>query len=48
MAGLAYQGVNVLLLPAEAMIRDCSYACWLTCRQAAGMGGKTRKGEKEV
>lgn len=46
--GLPYQGVNVLLLWAEAMRRGYVANCWLTYKQAAGMGGQVRKGEKSV
>ncbi|SOD42770.1 ArdC family protein [Nitrosovibrio sp. Nv4] len=46
--GAAYQGVNVLLLWAEAMTRGYTSARWLTYRQAAEMGGQVRKGEKSV
>lgn len=43
-----YQGINVLLLRAEAMTRGYTSVRWLTYRQAAEMGGQVRKGEKSV
>lgn len=46
--GAAYQGVNVLLLWAAAMTHGYASDRWLTYKQAAGMGGQIRKGEKSV
>jgi antirestriction protein ArdC len=46
--GVPYQGVNVLLLWAETMIRGYSTDRWLTYKQAAELGGQVRKGEKSV
>ena len=46
--GLPYQGVNVLLLWAEAMKRGYATSRWLTFNQAAAMGGQVRKGEKSL
>lgn len=47
-AGVAYQGVNVVLLWAEAMMSGYSTDRWLTYKQATEMGGQVRKGEKSV
>src|SRR5690348_11380716 len=46
--GAAYQGVNVLLLWAETMMRGYSTDRWLTYKQAAELGGQVHKGEKSV
>lgn len=46
--GVPYQGVNVLLLWAETMLRGYSTDRWLTYKQAAEIGGQVRKGEKSV
>src|SRR5579863_5189110 len=41
-----YSGVNVLILWAAAIDRGFSAQSWLTFRQALGLGGHVRKGEK--
>ena len=46
--GIPYQGVNVLLLWAEAMRQGYVASRWLTYKQATAMGGQVRKGEKSV
>ena len=48
LTGIPYQGINVLLLWAEAMLRGYATGRWLTYKQAAGMGGQVRRGEKSV
>jgi antirestriction protein ArdC len=45
-AGKAYRGVNVLMLWAAAMEKGYNCPLWLTYKQAAGLGGQVRKGEK--
>jgi antirestriction protein ArdC len=44
--GKAYRGINVLMLWAAAMEKNYSCPLWLTYKQAAGLGGQVRKGEK--
>lgn len=44
--GNAYQGVNVLLLWAEAQERGFSSNYWLSFKQAKELGGNVKKGEK--
>jgi antirestriction protein ArdC len=44
--GIAYRGVNVLMLWAAAMEKGYSCPLWLTYKQAAEIGGQVRKGEK--
>ncbi|MDP9900951.1 ArdC family protein [Variovorax ginsengisoli] len=46
--GEPYHGVNVLLLWDAAIERGYSFNVWLTCRQAASLGGQVRKAEKGV
>jgi antirestriction protein ArdC len=46
--GDAYRGVNVLLLWAEAADRGYGSNVWMTYKQAEGLGGQVRKGEKAV
>lgn len=46
--GAAYQGVNVLLLWADAVANGYTSDRWLTYKQAAEMGGQVRKGETSV
>lgn len=46
--GEAYRGVNVLLLWHEAAERGYASNVWLTYKQAEGLGGQVRKGEKSV
>jgi antirestriction protein ArdC len=41
-----YSGINVLILWAAAMDRGFSAQSWLTFRQALGLGGNVRKGER--
>ncbi|MBM6595429.1 ArdC family protein [Microvirga pudoricolor] len=43
--GLAYQGINVLTLWTEAMLRGYTASTWMTYKQAADLGGQVRKGE---
>jgi len=40
-----YSGVNVLILWGAVIERGFSAHCWLTFRQALGLGGNVRKGE---
>jgi antirestriction protein ArdC len=44
--GIAYRGVNVLMLWAAAMEKGYSCPLWLTYKQAAELGGQVRNGEK--
>lgn len=44
--GEPYQGVNVLLLWAEAVARGYAAPIWMTFRQALTLGGHVRKGER--
>ncbi len=44
--GVAYRGVNVLLLWIEAMRRGFSSPKWMTYNQAQLLGGQVRKGER--
>lgn len=44
--GLAYQGINVLLLWGEALERGYSAPIWMTVKQANQLGAHVRKGEK--
>jgi antirestriction protein ArdC len=44
--GEPYQGMNVLLLWAEAVARGYAAPTWMTFRQALTLGGHVRKGEK--
>lgn len=43
--GLPYQGMNVLLLWSEGMVRGFSSPMWMTFKQALELGGAVRKGE---
>ena len=43
--GLAYRGINVLLLWSEAIDKGYSSPKWMTYRQAVELGGHVRKGE---
>src|ERR1700691_5673631 len=45
-AGVAYKGINVLLLWAEACARGFACTIWMTYRQAQELGGQVRKGER--
>ena len=44
--GIAYRGINVLMLWAAAMEKGYGCPLWLTYKQAADLGGQVRKGEK--
>jgi len=44
--GLAYQGINVLVLWAEAMTKGYSAPIWMTFRQALELDAHVRKGER--
>jgi antirestriction protein ArdC len=44
--GIAYRGVNVLLLWIEAMRKGFGSPKWMTYNQALQMGGQVRKGER--
>lgn len=43
--GEPYQGINVLLLWAEAVAKGYTAPTWITFRQALALGGHVRKGE---
>lgn len=44
--GIAYRGINVLMLWAAATERGYAAPLWLTYKQAQELGGQVRKGEK--
>lgn len=44
--GIAYRGVNVLMLWGEALAKGYSAPIWMTFRQAKELGACVRKGEK--
>jgi len=44
--GIAYRGINVLMLWASAVERGFAAPLWLTYKQAQELGGQVRKGEK--
>ena len=44
--GRAYSGINVLILWGATVARGFSRHSWLTFRQALGLGGNVRKGER--
>ena len=44
--GIAYRGINVLMLWASAVEKGFSAPLWLTYKQAQELGGQVRKGEK--
>jgi antirestriction protein ArdC len=44
--GVAYRGVNILLLWSEALERGYSSSRWMTYRQASEFGAYVRKGER--
>jgi antirestriction protein ArdC len=44
--GIAYRGINVLMLLGEAQAKGFSSPTWMTFRQATELGGHVRKGEK--
>lgn len=46
--GVAYHGINVLVLWAEMADKCYASSQWLTFKQAIDMGGHVRKGEKSV
>ncbi|MGY3426363.1 antirestriction protein ArdC [Bradyrhizobium sp. F1.13.4] len=43
---IPYQGINVLMLWAEAVEKGFAAPIWMTFRQALELGGHVRKGEK--
>ncbi|MGE4069830.1 MAG: ArdC family protein [Lysobacterales bacterium] len=43
--GIAYRGINILMLWSEAMDKGFSSSMWMTYRQAQALGGRVRKGE---
>ncbi len=43
--GVAYRGINILLLWSEAIEKGFESAWWMTYRQALELGGHVRKGE---
>ena len=43
--GVAYRGINILLLWSEAIDKGYRCAHWMTYRQALELGGQVRKGE---
>src|SRR6185369_17463125 len=43
--GLAYNGINVLMLWSDAVEKGFTSPYWITYRQAAAMGAQVRKGE---
>ena len=43
-----YSGVNVLILWSEVIERGFTGQSWLTYRQALGLGGNVRKGERGI
>lgn len=44
--GMAYSGINILMLWAEAMDKGFSAPIWMTFRQASELNAHVRKGEK--
>ncbi|WP_341857967.1 ArdC-like ssDNA-binding domain-containing protein [Sinorhizobium medicae] len=44
--GIAYRGINVLMLWASAVEKGFAAPLWLTYKQAQELGGQVRKGEK--
>jgi antirestriction protein ArdC len=44
--GLAYQGINVLVLWGEAVVKGYSAPIWMTFRQALELNAHVRKGER--
>ena len=46
--GEAYQGINILMLWGEAMIRGFEAPIWITFKQALTLGGTVRKGAKST
>ncbi|CAH1666007.1 Antirestriction protein [Hyphomicrobiales bacterium] len=44
--GIAYRGINILMLWAAATERGYAAPLWLTYKQAQELGGQVRKGEK--
>lgn len=45
---VASVGLNILMLCATAMTKDCSSSRWMTFSQAKQLGGHVRKGEKSA
>lgn len=46
--GLAYRGINVLMLWGVAVERGYRSSIWMTLKQALELGGHVRKGKKEL
>src|SRR5215467_3899469 len=44
--GLAYQGINVLVLWSDAVLKGYSAPIWMTFRQALELNAHVRKGER--
>ena len=44
--GIAYQGINVLMLWSEAVVKGYSAPIWMTFRQALELNAHVRKGER--
>ncbi|MDF1600952.1 zincin-like metallopeptidase domain-containing protein [Mesorhizobium sp. YIM 152430] len=44
--GIAYRGINVIMLWSSAMAQGFAAPLWLTYKQAQELGGQVRKGEK--
>ncbi|WP_412033184.1 ArdC family protein [Nitratireductor aquimarinus] len=44
--GVAYRGINILMLWASALEKGFATPLWLTYKQAQELGGQVRKGEK--
>lgn len=44
--GIAYQGINVVVLWCAAAASGCASPFWLTFRQALALGGNVKKGER--
>jgi antirestriction protein ArdC len=44
--GLAYQGINVLVLWSDAIVKGYSAPLWMTFRQALELDAHVRKGER--
>src|SRR5690606_1712277 len=44
--GVAYRGINILMLWASAVEKGFAAPLWLTYKQAQELGGQVRKGEK--
>jgi antirestriction protein ArdC len=44
--GIAYKGINVIMLWSAAMVKGYACPLWLTFKQALELGGNVKKGEK--